>query len=58
VATGPPFEAGLDAWVNGEAINGADVVIWYGGHFSHDVNHEQPGHFGHIVGPDLKLVKW
>jgi hypothetical protein len=55
VATGPPFEAGLDAWVNGEAINGADVVIWYGGHFSHDFNHEQPGHFGHIVGHDLKL---
>jgi hypothetical protein len=58
VAVGPPFEAGLDNWVNGEAINGQDVVIWYGGHFTHDVNHEEPGHFGHIVGPDLKLVKW
>jgi hypothetical protein len=58
VATGPPFEAGLDSWVNGEAINGADVVVWYGAHFTHDVNHEEPCHFGHIVGPDLKLVKW
>ena len=54
----PPYEAGLDAWVNSEAINGADVVVWYGAHFSHDVNHEKAGEFGHIVGPDLKLVKW
>ncbi len=58
VAIGPPYEAGLNSWVNGESLNGADVVVWYAGHFSHDVNHEEPGHFGHIVGPDLKLVKW
>lgn len=58
VAVGPPYEAGLDAWVNGEAINGQDVVVWYGAHFTHDVSHEKPGEFGHIVGPDLKLVKW
>jgi hypothetical protein len=57
-AIGPPFEAGLDQWVNGEAINGADVVVWYGAHFTHDVAHEEQGEFGHIVGPDLKLVKW
>jgi hypothetical protein len=58
VATGPPYEAGLDGWVNGEAINGADVVVWYGAHFTHDVGHDQPGTFGHIVGPDLKRVRW
>lgn len=58
VATGPPYEAGLDAWLTGEAINGADVVVWYGAHFTHDVSHEAPGHFGHIVGPDLRRVKW
>jgi hypothetical protein len=58
VAIGPPFEAGLNSWVNGEAINGKDIVIWYGAHFSHDVNHEEHSTFGHIVGPDLKLVKW
>jgi hypothetical protein len=57
-AVGPPYEAGLDAWVNGEPLNGKDVVVWYGAHFSHDVNHEEPGEFGHVVGPDLKLVKW
>jgi hypothetical protein len=58
VATGPPYEAGLDAWVNGESINGADVVVWYGAHFTHDVAHDPPGHFGHIVGPDLKKIRW
>jgi hypothetical protein len=58
VATGPPYEPGLDPWVNGEAINGADVVVWYGAHFTHDVTHDEPGEFGHVVGPDLKCVKW
>lgn len=57
-ATGPPYEAGIDAWVNGEPINGQDVVIWYGAHFTHDIAHEEAGHFGHIVGPDLKPAKW
>jgi Copper amine oxidase, enzyme domain len=57
-AIGPPYEAGLDAWLNGEPINGADVVVWYGAHFTHDLAHEEPGSFGHVVGPDLKLVKW
>jgi Copper amine oxidase, enzyme domain len=58
VATGPPYEAGLDTWVNGEPINGADVVVWYAAHFTHDVHHDHPGEFGHIVGPDLKRVSW
>jgi hypothetical protein len=57
-AVGPPFEAGMDAWLTGESIDGRDVVIWYGAHFTHDVQGEEPGHFGHIVGPDLKLVRW
>jgi len=57
-AVGPPFEAGIDAWVNGEPINGADVVIWYGAHFTHNLANEPPGEFGHIVGPDLKRVRW
>jgi hypothetical protein len=56
-AIGPPYEAGLDAWLNGEPINGADVVIWYGAHFTHDIGHEEPGEFGHLVGPDLKPVR-
>ena len=58
VAVGPPYEAGLDSWINGESIQNQDVVIWYGGHFTHDVTHEPPGSHGHIVGPVLKPVNW
>jgi Cu2+-containing amine oxidase len=58
VAISAPFEAGLNSWVNGEAINGKDIVIWYRAHFTHDVSHEEHGTFGHTVGPDLKPVKW
>ena len=51
-------EANLDGFVNGEAINNHDVVVWYAGHVTHDVAHEPPGEFGHICGPDLKPVNW
>src|SRR5215217_1738884 len=58
IAIGPPYEANLDSFQNGESINNKDVVIWYAGHFTHDVAEEPPGHFGHIVGPSLKPVNW
>ena len=58
VATGPPFEAGISNLLNGESITNQDVVVWYGAHFTHDVTHEPPGTFGHIVGPDLVPVHW
>jgi hypothetical protein len=58
VAIGPPYEAGIDQWVNGEAVYEHDVVIWYAGHFTHDVKHDGPAQHGHIVGPDLKPVNW
>jgi hypothetical protein len=51
-------EANLDGFINGEAINNHDVVVWYAGHVTHDVNAEPPGEFGHICGPDLKPVNW
>jgi hypothetical protein len=58
VAIGPPYEANIDAWVNGEGVRDQDIVLWYGAHFAHDVAHEPPGTFGDIMGPDLKLVRW
>jgi Cu2+-containing amine oxidase len=58
VATGPPYEAGLNGFVTGESIKKQDVVIWYGAHFTHDITAEPPGSHGHIVGPDLKPVNW
>ena len=58
MAVGPPYEAGLDAWVNGEAVSNHDVVVWYGAHFTHDVQEHGAAQHGHIVGPDLKPVRW
>jgi Copper amine oxidase, enzyme domain len=58
VAIGPPYEAGVDSWVNGEAVHDHDVVVWYGAHFTHDVSHHGPALHGHVLGPDLKPVNW
>src|SRR5262249_39635235 len=57
VAVGPPHEAGIDAWVGRERLDG-DVVVWYGAHFTHDVTHDTGGDAGHIVGPDLRPARW
>ena len=37
IAWGPPYEAALNNWVNGEPILNQDIVIWYGAHFRHDI---------------------
>jgi hypothetical protein len=58
VATGPPYEADIDGWVNGEAVDDHDVVVWYGAHFTHDVSHHGPALHGHVLGPDLKPINW
>jgi hypothetical protein len=58
VATGPPFEAGLNAWLTGEPVHDHDLVLWYGAHFTHDVNEIGPAQHGHLVGPDLRPVGW
>jgi hypothetical protein len=47
----------LDQFVNGESIDGTDVVVWYAGHFRHD-EHAPTPHQGHIVGPELRPVSW
>ena len=53
-----PYEAELDRFINGESIKGKDVVVWYGGHFTHDVSSEPAGSHGHVVGPKLVPVNW
>lgn len=47
-------KANLDKFVTGDYIENQDVVLWYAGHFLHDV------HAGgsHIVGPELKPFNW
>lgn len=49
-------EAHLDKFANSEQVEGQDVVIWYGAHFSHHPD-EETG-FGHRVGPDLVPHNW
>jgi Copper amine oxidase, enzyme domain len=58
VATGPPYEAGIGAWLNGEPVSDHDVVLWYGAHFTHDVQQIGPAEHAHILGPDLQPVRW
>lgn len=48
-------KADIDKFVNGQSIDGRDVVIWYGAHFTHDEGGPQ---VSHIVGPDLKPYAW
>lgn len=50
-------EAHIDNFVDGEVVENADVVVWYGAHFRHDVN-EQGAAECHQVGPTLSLVQW
>ena len=57
--TATDTRAGIDAFVDGEALTGTNVVVWYVGHFSHDVAHDpHAAGGGHIVGPTLKPVDW
>lgn len=49
-------KAQIDRFVRGEAVNGHDVVVWYAGHFLHDVHDEDET--PHIVGPELRPVSW
>jgi hypothetical protein len=56
VATGPPYEADLDRFVNGEDLSDQDVVVWYAAHFTHDVGEEEEA--GHYVGPTLRPAQW
>jgi hypothetical protein len=47
--------AHLDDFLSGEPVEDADVVVWYAGHFSHDVM-EHAG--GQRLGPDLVPFDW
>lgn len=58
IAVGPPYEADIDRWINGELLRNQDVVVWYAAHFTHDLSQEPPGVFGHVIGPDLRPVNW
>ena len=47
--------ANIDAFVQGESVYDEDLVMWYGGHFVHDADHDgDGGNERHILGPTLK----
>lgn len=56
----------IDPFINGESIVDQDVVVWYGAHFLHNdgVNLIDPDHTSqvlsgsHVVGPDIRAVRW
>jgi hypothetical protein len=49
-------EAQLDKLVNNESVLDQDIVVWYGAHFTHDVQSHTA--VGHVVGPDLVPAVW
>jgi hypothetical protein len=57
IATGPPYEAGLDRFLDNEALSGHRVAVWYAGHFTHDLSEMDAARHGHMVGPDLIFSK-
>jgi hypothetical protein len=58
----------INIWpfANGESLVDQDVVVWYGGHFAHTdggniINANRDGFIisgEHVVGPDLRPVRW
>jgi hypothetical protein len=52
-------QARLNRFVNGESIDGANIVVWCGAHFTHDEGAVQEvGGDGHVLRPDLVPVSW
>lgn len=49
--------AHLDSFVNGDALVGTNVVVWYAAHFTHDVT-DQHDDGNHVVGPTLRPDRW
>jgi hypothetical protein len=45
----------IGKFLNSEPIDGEDVVVWYGAHFTHDVKGPE---VSHVVGPDLVPHHW
>ena len=59
--------ANIAAWLTGESVVDQDVVVWYTGHFRHEndgaalVSPDRSGEVlgtSHVVGPDLRAVRW
>jgi hypothetical protein len=53
-STSTNTEIDLDQFVNGQNVQGADIVVWYGAHFLHTVD----GDLSHKVGPEIVPLQW
>jgi hypothetical protein len=60
VVFGPPglVMAQLDKFLTGEGVKDKDVVIWYAAHFRHVHGTGDGGSATHIVGPEIRPIKW
>ncbi len=47
---------GLSPFLNGESLNGQDIVVWYCGHLHHHA--DDGGEEWHSAGPDLVPFRW
>ncbi len=57
------FAANLAPWINGESVANQDIVVWYGAHQFRDDEASRSAspevlQGRHIVGPDLRPVRW
>lgn len=66
LTTSPNSFIQIDSFANNESVVNEDVVVWYGAHFVHDdtENLLDPDRTArvisgeHVVGPDLRPVRW
>jgi hypothetical protein len=50
---GPGTPINMDQFINGQSVQGADIVVWYGAHFLHTVDDQ----LSHRVGPTIVKVQ-
>lgn len=63
---GTTEQINIDPWVNGESVDGQNVVVWYGATFAHNdgadrLNPSRSPEIltgSHVIGPDIRLIRW
>jgi Cu2+-containing amine oxidase len=54
---GNAYDDGLSAYINSEAVEKSDVVIWYCAHLNHHAEREHADEY-HSCGPTLIPFRW
>jgi hypothetical protein len=50
--------ANLDPYVSGESVSAQDIVVWYGGHFTHHSHDSNLDTGEHVLGPTIVVQKY